>query len=231
MHSSDHLHLYEEILLLALKDAEGTIASGTMYHFAIGGAILAELLLTKQVALDEKKKVKVIPQGSDLTIDDSLLKECLQKIASSKRPKVLQTWVSHFANLKNLKHRVAGQLVQKGILKADEDKILLIFTRKIYPEINHQPEQQLIDRLQDAIFTNTENIDPRTVVLISLANNTGLLKTIFDKKDLKTRKERIKKIVNGEVAGKATKDAIDAMMAAVAITAIVPTIVATAATS
>ena len=41
----DQLLLHEEVLLLALRDEKGTIASGTMYQYALGGAILAELLL------------------------------------------------------------------------------------------------------------------------------------------------------------------------------------------
>ena len=43
----DRLTLHEEILLLALRDEEGTIASGTNYSYALGGAILAELILPR----------------------------------------------------------------------------------------------------------------------------------------------------------------------------------------
>ena len=39
------LFLHEEILLMVLKDKEGTMISGVMYSQAIAGAILAELLL------------------------------------------------------------------------------------------------------------------------------------------------------------------------------------------
>jgi len=51
-----------------------------------------------------------------------------------------------FAELKNLKHRIATQLCKRGILQAAEDKVFLFFTRKIYPEINlgrHYNKQQL----------------------------------------------------------------------------------------
>ena len=43
------LFLHEEVMLLALRDKEGTIASGSMYQYAIGGAVLAELLLHDRV--------------------------------------------------------------------------------------------------------------------------------------------------------------------------------------
>jgi hypothetical protein len=46
-----NLFLYEEIMLLALRDEEGTIASGTMYKYAIGAAVLSELLLNKSAII------------------------------------------------------------------------------------------------------------------------------------------------------------------------------------
>jgi hypothetical protein len=49
MINSESLYLYEEILLLALKDKEGTFFPMVSYHFAIGGAILAELLFKKRI--------------------------------------------------------------------------------------------------------------------------------------------------------------------------------------
>jgi len=60
-----------------------------------------------------------------------------------------------------------------------------------------------------------------------LANSTGLLKVVFDKKKLKGRKARIKQIVNGEITGKAATEAIQAMQAAVMVAVIMPTLMAT----
>ena len=220
------LFLHEEILLLALRDEEGTIASGTMYQYAIGAAVLAELLLTKRIEVEQSGKRKLANLISSSPLGEPLIDECLEKVNSAKRRAVLQTWVSRFASVKNLKHRVAQQLCRRGILRADEDKILLLFTRKIYPEINPGPERELIRRLEHAIFTETRDVDPRTVVLLSLANSTGLLKVVFDKKKLKGRKVRIKQIVNGEITGKAATEAIQSMQAAVMVACIMPAIMA-----
>ena len=221
------LFLHEEILLLALRDEEGTIASGTMYQYAIGAALLAELLLSKRIEVEQPGKRKLVNLVSSTLLGQPLIDECLEKVSSAKRRAVLQTWVSRFAGIKNLKHRVAQQLCRRGILRADEDKVLLLFTRKIYPEINPVPERELIRRLEHAIFTDTRDIDPRTVVLLSLASSTGLLKIAFDKKKLKGRKARIKQIVDGEIAGKAATEAIQAMQAAVMVAVIMPTMMAT----
>ena len=216
------LFLHEEIMLLALRDEEGTIASGTMYQYAIGAAILAELLLNQRIALDETRKKKLINLISSTPLGEPLIDQCLEKIDNAKRRASLQTWVSRFAGVKNLKHRVAQRLCDRGILRADEDKILLLFTRKIYPELNPIPEKRLIERLRQAIFTDSRDIDPRTVVLVSLADSTGLLKEAFGKKVLKGRKARIKEIINGEMTGKAAKEAIQAVQAAVMVACIMP---------
>jgi Golgi phosphoprotein 3 len=219
-----NLFLHEEIMLLALRDEEGTIASGTMYQYAIGAAVLAELLLNKRIAVGEPRKKKLVDLISSQPFGELLIDQCLEKISSAKRRSSLQSWVSRFAGVKNLKHRVAQGLCDRGILRAAEDTILLIFTRKIYPEINPEPERKLIERLRQAIFTESRDIDPRTVVLVSLANSTGLLKAVFDKKELKGRKARIKEISDGEITGKAAKEAIEAMQAAIMVCCIIPAI-------
>lgn len=60
------------------------------------------------------------------------------------------------------------------------------------------------------------------VVLLSLAKGANLLPTLFGKKNIKQQKRRIELIVNGEITGKATKEAIDAMQAAIMVACIIP---------
>jgi Golgi phosphoprotein 3 len=227
MTTQNNLFLHEEIMLLALRDEEGTIASGTMYQYAIGAAVLAELLLSQRIVVDQSGKRKLVDLVSSAPLGEPLLDHCLEKVSTAKRRATLQTWVSRFASVKNLKHLVARQLCDKGILRADEDKVLLLFTRKIYPEVNPEPERKLIERLRHTIFTDAADVDPRTVVLVSLAKAAGLLKIPFDKKMLKTRKARIEQIVNGEITGKAAQEAIQAMQAAVMVAVMMPAIMTT----
>jgi hypothetical protein len=208
------LCLHEEITLLALRNQSRTLASGTDYQYAIGGAILAELLLEGRVTIETKGKKKFLRLASSKPIGDPIIDECLQKVVDAKRRAQLRMWVSRFARVKKLRQKVARQLCKRGILRSEEEKVLLVFTRKIYPEINPEPERDIMDRLREAIFTDTDQVEPHTAVLLSLAKSTGVLKANFDKKKLKSRKDRIERIINGEVTGKATKEAIDAMKAA-----------------
>jgi hypothetical protein len=226
MNQTPPLHLYEELMLLALRDKEGTIHFGANYPYALAGAILAELLLKNRIRIeDEKKKFVVAKRGAAL--DDPLLEECLERIATAKRRTTLRTWVAKFAGIKQLKHRVAEQLCDRGILRADHDTVLLIFTRKIYPERDPKIEREIVARLKSAIFTYTTEIDPRTVVLVALAHKTGLLRATFDKKKLKDRKKRLDQIVAGDVIGQATKEVMEAVQAAIVAASVAVTVATT----
>lgn len=214
------LFLHEEIFLLALKDEEGTMAFGTHYNFAVGGAAMADLLLAEKIGLSDDKKPKVLIRDVS-SADDPLLNEWLGQIGEREKPRTMQDWVTRVANSKNLKHRVAEELCRKHVLRMDEDKVLLLFTRKIYPEINPRPERELIDRLEAAIFGNTKEIDPRTAVLVALAHRANILKVVFEKDRLKPAKDRIEQIASGELTAKATKEAIEAMQAAIMLTTVI----------
>ena len=155
------------------------------------------------------------------------LDDCLTRIDEDSKRRMAQTWVSRFAETKRLKHRLAKQLCDRGILRADEDKILLLFTRRVYPEVDPKPERELVERLRRAIFSDTDSVDPRTAVLVSLAHHAALLPNAFGKKELKARKARIEKIGNGDATSQATKEAIEAMQAAVFVACILPAIMAT----
>jgi hypothetical protein len=221
---TDDLFLYEEIMLLALKDEEGTVAAGTMYNYAVAGAIIAELLLSHNIVIDQIRKQNFISVVNAGQLNCSLIDEWLFKMSVSEKRKTIQYWVALIANTSNLKHKVATQLCQRGILKMDEETILLMFTRKIYPQINSQPERLIIDRLKKTIFTDTDDVDARTVALLALAKSSNILPAIFGKDELKPRKERIERILNGETSGKSSRESLKAT---VMIASVMPTIMST----
>ena len=229
MKKDKSLHLYEEIMLLALRDEKGTIATSFPEQL-IAGAILAELLLDGHLSVENSRK-KLVDIKNRKKTGDPVIDECLEKIKMVKRPASLQTWVNRIAGIKQLRHKAARQLCDRKILRADEDKILLIFKRRIYPEIDPMPEKQLIDRLKSAIFTDQRDLDPRTTVLVSLASGTELLRQTFGRKELKARKKRIEQIVNGDLVGKATRELIEACQTALMVATIIPLMVVTTTSS
>jgi hypothetical protein len=221
------LYLHEEIMLLALHDNKGTAALGSMHQYALAGAILAELLLAERVSVEQGNK-KLVNIASDEPFGEPLIDECFGRIITAKRRARAQTWVQRFAYTKKLHHRVAQGLCTRGILRVDEDTVLLFFHRNVYPEIDPKPERMLIQRLEEAIFGDDDCLDPRTSVLVSLADSAHLLTIPFNKKDLRSRKKRIQQISNGHMMGEATKSAVQAAEAAMLAAAIMPAMAASA---
>lgn len=225
------LTMYEEMMLLALHDERGTTPFGSMHGYALAGAILAELLLRGAVELETVKKSRLVVAGGTLT-GDALLDDCLARVRTAKRRASAQTWVSRFSQTKDLHRRVAERLRQKGVLRLEEGKFLLVFTRRQYPTVNPAPEKELLERVRHAIESD-EPVEPRTAVALSLARATGLLQPHFDKALLKERKARLESLENGEglmLAGEATRAALEAAAAAIATMAAV-TVVTTVASS
>lgn len=225
MSPTPELHLHEELLLLALRDEKGTVATGAWIDQALGGALLAELMMEGRVRVTgEGRKttarlVKRTPSGNEL------LDEAAGRIGESDKERKLSHWVMKFAGLKGLRHRAAEGLCRRGILRSGTETVLLFFERRVYPERDPRPEEAILQRLRSAIFENGQ-VDARTAVLVALADRTGILRVVFGRKELKERKDRIRRITEGEVVGEATREVIEGVMAAILVsTVIVPVVI------
>ena len=230
MPAKPRLTLYEELLLLALDDRKGTSGLDTSHLHAMGGAILAELVLlgALRIADDKKKLVDAEPAAR---VDDPLLAECLGLVQGAKRRRRAVEWVQKFSGLKDLRNRVARGLVAKGVLNEERDRVLGIFPRAIFPARDGGPEEALRERLRKAVLEDGDRVDERTLIVAVIANATALLPKAIDKKLLKTRKARLKQLGEGTLAGAATVEAVKAAQAAAAAVLIATTTAATAATA
>jgi hypothetical protein len=222
------LRLYEEILLLELDDEKGTSRTNSMYAQVMGGAVLAELLLEGRIRLaeDKKRRVEVVDPKP---LGDPLLDAMLAEMAAAKKPKQGSEWVAKVAGKGKLKAETAARLVAAGVLRQEEAKVFGIFPTTHYPARDPGPEREVRARLHRAICTDTQDVDARTIVLVALADVGGLLSRVIEKPQLKERKERIKAITGGHAVRAVTKEAIDAVHAAVMVAVMVPIIATTAA--
>ena len=218
------LYMHEEVLLLALCDEKGTLHSGAWLQPALAGAILAEFLSTGRIRLEKEGKQEVVAITRDNTFGDNLLDDCLEKIRSSSKRHTVQHWSGLIGCRGDLMPGTAEGLCRIGVLRTDEKKVLLIFSLKIYPEIDPKPEAELLDRMRAVIFDDSAEVDTRTTMLIAIAHRTGLLRANFDKGELKRCKERIEGIAKGEFAGEAAQGAINAQSAAFLLTTMMPLI-------
>lgn len=224
MNQRKPLLLHEEILLLAIRDEDGLFATGFVEQ-VVAGAILAELMLDQWIRIQDDKK-KHVELLVNKPFGDPIIDQGLQLMRDAEKPAALKTWLERFARIKDLRHQVARQLCNKGILRADEEAVLWVFKRRVYPEINPEPEYEIVERLRLAIFRDDMDVDVRTAVLVSLAKSADILHIPFSRKELKPRRERIKRIAQGEVVAQATQEVITAMQMAVMVAAIMPAMIA-----
>ena len=226
----DKLLLHQEIVLLSLNDFKG-VFTGSYCTYAAAGAMISELLLQNRISTDNDKKKTVAVISKEPT-GDEFLDELLKLMRESGKQRGLQEWVMKAAGIKRLAHRIAEQLSQMGILKHDEKKVLWVFSRQVYPELDGTMEDNIRDQMARVMFDPKAIPDERTAVLIALASHAELLKANFVPEELRQHRARVKQLATGEIlASEATQQAIAAVQAAVMVAVMIPAIIATTTSS
>lgn len=225
------LRLHHELLLLALHDEKGTIAFARMIEIGLAGGMLGEMLLEGRVELrpEGRKGRPLVTLVSRATFGDPVLDDGLRRLAEAKRRANPQATVASLSRIKGLRARTATALCRKGILRENEDRILLLFKRRIYPTLDPAPERALVERVRRAVDEPGTPVDPRTAILVQLARSTGALRAIYSRQELKARKDRLESLKPEAGPGAAaTQAAIEAAQAA-AVAVIAATSAATTA--
>lgn len=221
----DHpLYLHEEALLIALRDDRGTIEPGTWYQYAMGASILAEIFLHDRATLEGDDPRKATVRVVDATpIGEPILDDALELLVESKKDRTATHWVSKFGGFREIAHRVAERLCAMEILHLEKERVLIWFTRRVYPEQDAEPERVLREEIREAILGDRTDLDPRTAVLIAILNQCSLLKVVLSKDELDASKERLEQIAQGHFIGEATRIAIESMQSAMMTAVIVST--------
>lgn len=207
------LTLHEQVVLLALREREGTFICHPSARYSAAGAIFAELMLGRHIGLErDDGRMRPVAVDGDPTGDDAM-DEGLDLIAGG-HPRTPTGWVMRFAKIEDLVHRIASGLVTKGVLDARRTRPLLVFSRRVFPERHPGPERHLRDLVHDAIFGEPPRIDRRLAMLIAVAHHTGLLHRTMDRDALIARRGRIDQITEGCVAGTATDRAFQSLLSA-----------------
>jgi len=146
------LSLAEELLLLALHDEKGTavVSAGTALPYGLGGALVMELTLQGRLELRGENLVVTDPTPAE----DGLLNDALKRIGEAKRERGPKYWVGTLGHrIQNLKGRLLKELVQKGILRKEQRKILWIFPADRFPTTDAKPESEVRDRIRRVCFS------------------------------------------------------------------------------
>uniref|UniRef100_A0A8D0HCW8 Golgi phosphoprotein 3 n=1 Tax=Sphenodon punctatus TaxID=8508 RepID=A0A8D0HCW8_SPHPU len=210
------LTLMEEVLLLGLKDREGyTSFWNDCISSGLRGCMLIELALRGRLQLEacgmRRKSLltrKVICK-SDAPTGDVLLDEALKHIKETQPPETVQNWIELLSGetwnplklhyqLRNVRERLAKNLVEKGVLTTEKQNFLL-FDMTTHPLTNNNIKQRLIKKVQEAVLDKWVNdphrMDKRLLALIYLAHASDVLENAFaplldEQYDLATKRVR-----------------------------------------
>nr|CAD7448808.1 unnamed protein product [Timema bartmani]CAD7453558.1 unnamed protein product [Timema tahoe] len=173
------LTLMEEVLLLGLKDKEGyTSFWNDCISSGLRGCILIELGLRGRAELEKagmrrksllNRKVLV---KSETPTGDVLLDEALKHMKDTEPPETL----------KNVRERLAKNLVEKGVLTTEKQNFLL-FDMTTHPLTDNVAKSRLVKKVQDAVLAKWVNdphrMDKRMLSLIFLAHASDVLENAF----------------------------------------------------
>ncbi len=205
------LNLAEELLLLALKDKEGTVllSVSSALQFGLAGAVLMDLYGQKKIELEGKR---IIAPGS-AGPKDATLYEYWQEIQSKDKPKPIRYWVERFGRSGKLRKKLLERLIEKGILTRESRRVLLLFSGSRYPMIDARPETEERLRIREAVLED-KPVEIRTFMLISLIQACDLIREVFPAPDRKAAKKKIKAMVKDEAFGKVVSEEIAAVIVA-----------------
>lgn len=210
----------EDFLLLLTEDRTGrTQAPGDQLEMALGGATLIDLALLNKIGLtgagDEGKPGRVIVRDHTPT-GDAVLDHALE-IASAhegKRPATLIRPLS-----RHLRRTLYERLAQRGVVRAEEGKVLGVFPTHRWPAQDAAHEAQ-VRRLVTQVLVQQTTPDDRTAALIALSHALRCEHKVVDDGGLDVSRRQLRaragQIATGDWAAAAVRTAVNEMIAAVA---------------
>jgi hypothetical protein len=212
------LILAEQVLLLALDDDKGKDSTTWGMDPGLSAALLLDLA---RLGLVEAPGAKVRAVEGE-TPAHPLLRDAHAAMLESDRERKAKQWVDALPKrLKPLKDRVAGGLVERGVLSEERSKRLGLFTTTRYPEADPAAERELRTRMREVLVTGREPSEEEAL-LAGLLEPLGLVDAVVDKADRRAARKRAKEIGESGIAGTAVRDAVREVQAAVITAAIVP---------
>ncbi|XP_066996365.1 Golgi phosphoprotein 3 homolog sauron [Anabrus simplex] len=194
------LTLMEEVLLLGLKDKEGyTSFWNDCISSGLRGCILIELGIRGRIELEKagmrRKSLlnRKLLVKNDTPTGDVLLDEALKHMKETDPPETVQSWIEYLSGetwnplklryqLKNVRERLAKNLVEKGVLTTEKQNFVL-FDMTTHPLTDNVAKSRLVKKVQDAVLTKWVNdphrMDKRVLSLIFLAHASDVLENAF----------------------------------------------------
>ena len=205
------LRFPEEIILLLYNEARSDFAPGLAphsLHTVLAGAVLMDLALENRIDTDPEHLILV----ESTPLGDDLLDPILADIAQDTGARDLGYWVAQTAKQGDeIRDKALARLVQRGILESESEGIFslsrLVSRSRRYPTINGQRVEEVRLRIMRVLFTD-EIPDPRDIVIICLADASGVFKNILSQAELSEVQDRIELIGKMDLIGQSVIRAI-----------------------
>lgn len=221
------LNLVEEYLLIALDDDKGAfVIDSTHLHYGFAGSILLELALREKIDI-EGDYLHLKSRSSE---PEAALNQAIALIAESDKTKKVKHWLDALARKAGeMKQATLQRLIERGVLRKEEHKILWIIPNNKYPTSNSNPENKVRERLNNVILNGAKS-EPRDVMLLSLIDVSDLTKEAFrDQSDYKEVKRKIKEVTEdikiSQAINKSIREIQTAIMISIATTMVVTTVI------
>ena len=209
------LRFAEEITLLLLNDEDGEFVPvpGWSLQCAFAGAVLMDLALEHRIDTDVEKLVLVDPTP----LGDDLLDPVLALIARETKTYDARHWVERIAdNADEIREGALARLVDRGILRREDNRFLWVFHSRRYPIIDGKAEREVKLRIMEVLF-GEQIPDPRDVVIICLVDACGILKEMLSDRELERASERIGQVTKLDLIGQAVSKAVWDIQASIAL--------------
>ena len=209
------LSFAEEIMLLLLEDDEGRMiyVPELSMRCVLAGAVLMELAMADRIDTDLEKLMIINREPTG----DDMMDMALTKIVANEREDSAKYWVEHIARDADCFREMAlNRLVEKGILKRVDDRLLWVFKTRRYPMIDGAAEREVKLRIMDILFRDTIP-SPRDIVIICLVDACGIFKHLLTERDLLLAEERIHQCRRMDLIGQAVTKSVREIEASLAL--------------
>lgn len=204
------LNLAEEIALLTLDDETGRAIGrlGLAASLALAGAVLMELALLGRIDTDRDRLELLDPSPTG----DAVLDTCLALLAEARDSRGALMLLAREET--GLRQSVLNGLVERGLLRRVDGRVLLVFPERRYLKPGDRPEpREVRARLVRSVATD-DIPEPREALLLGLARSTALLPLLLPPELLAARQERIALLAGLEALNRSLAETIGDLYAA-----------------
>jgi golgi phosphoprotein 3 len=203
------LTMLEEVVLLAVDERNGRLRStrefGTAY--ALVGAVFFDLALARKIDTDTDTIhiVDASPTGNPI------LDRMLARMAARPDRTTVRGWIEEmFLQRDDLEGEALQSLITAGILRHEQSKLLWIIDVERFPVVDSKPQQHVKIRLAQAILSDVIP-ETRDIMLVSIAEQCGLLGYVLSESELENRQERIRMLSKLETISRQVGEAIHSL--------------------